>query len=160
MLPKHTFGRMNLRSQLTLLIALVLISCEPELERVVERSWNDDQPKLVGYFASDDTGSTKVKEEKFYEDGQLEYVGGLDEKGARHGTWKYYYNNGQLWSLGEYSHGLMDGKKEVYWPDGTMRYQGQFINDEKSGKWTFYNVDGTILEEREFSPKASQKETK
>jgi protein involved in sex pheromone biosynthesis len=149
------FGRMKLRSQLTLLITLFLVSCEPDLERIVELSWNDEQPKLVGYYSVTESENVKVKEEKFYEDGQLEYIGGLDSEGLRHEVWKYYYPNGQLWSLGEYEHGLMEGKKEVYWPDGTMRYQGQFTQDEKSGTWIFYNVDGTILEEREFTPKAS-----
>lgn len=147
---------MKLRSQLTLLIAFLLVACEPDLERLVELSWSDEQPKLVGYYEVRESERVKVKEEKFYEDGQIEYEGGLDPKGRRHGTWRYYYTNGQLWSLGEYENGLMEGKKEVYWPDGTMRYQGQFSHEEKTGKWTFYNVDGTVLEEREFAPKAKE----
>lgn len=131
-------------------LARFLTACEPELERVVYQSYSETQPKLVQYFQEDEGGKYKVKEEKFYEDGTKEYIGGFDEKGNRNGEWRYYYPNGNLWSLGEYRNGLKHGKKEVYWPDGTKRYNGQFQNDKKSGKWTFYNTDGSVLQEMDF----------
>lgn len=130
--------------------ALLFTACEPELERIVYQSYSETQPKLVQYFQETKTGKVKVKEEKFYEDGTKEYIGSFDEKGNRHGEWRYYYPNGNLWSLGEYENGLKHGKKEVYWPDGTKRYNGQFQNDIKSGKWTFYNTDGSVLQEMDF----------
>jgi hypothetical protein len=131
-------------------LIVLLIACEKEPEKMVLESWSLNQPKLVGYFLDADGVRMKVKEEKFYTDGTREYVGTFDEAGQRHGEWRYFYDSGQLWSLGEYNHGLKEGKKEVYWPDGTKRYEGQFTGDEKSGSWVFYNPDGTVLQKRNF----------
>ncbi|MEZ4721520.1 MAG: hypothetical protein R2813_06535 [Flavobacteriales bacterium] len=132
------------------MLAFIMSACEQKPERVVEKAWTPEQPKLVAYYLEKDGKKIKQREEKFYEDGVLEYEGGLDEQGKRHGEWRYYYKTGTLWSLGVYQNGLMEGKKEVYWPDGKKRYEGYFSNDKKSGHWTFYNMDGSILQERDF----------
>jgi antitoxin component YwqK of YwqJK toxin-antitoxin module len=145
------FERMKAKSWWwAMVMAIVLMACEKEPERVVTEQWSETQPKLVSYYLEQDNQRMKVKEEKFYQDGTREYVGGFDEKGLRNGEWRYYYDSGQLWSLGGYDHGLKEGKKEVYWPDGTKRYEGQFKEDLKSGTWTFYNPDGTILQKMNF----------
>lgn len=149
------FGRMKTMSGfaagILLMLTIGLASCEKAPERVVDQSWTETQPKLVKYFQAEGDNRVKIKEEKFYEDGTREYVGTFDETGKRHGEWRYFFPNGNLWSLGEYKNGLKHGKKEVYWPDGTKRYVGQFKDDEKSGKWTFFDTDGSILQEMDFS---------
>ncbi|MEQ9188424.1 MAG: hypothetical protein RLP15_11860 [Cryomorphaceae bacterium] len=138
---------------ITMLSAVALIfstSCEKEPERRVIEQWTETQPKLVGFYLEEGGQQVKVKEEKFYADGTREYYGSFDTDGARHGEWRYYYESGQLWSLGFYNHGSKEGKKEVYWPDGTKRYEGQFKDDLKMGVWTFYNPDGTELQKMNF----------
>lgn len=142
---------MKILKGVVLLIGLVILSsCEKAPEPRVVESCSETQPKLVAYYAEEGDQVIKVQEEKFYEDGTREYVGSFDPEGNRHGEWRYFYESGQLWSLGSYIHGLKDGRKEVYWPDGTLRYQGQFTDDKKSGTWTFYNPDGTVLEKMNF----------
>ena len=131
-------------------VMAVNTACQKEPERKVIDSWTETQPKLVGFYFEEDGQSVKVKEEKFYEDGTREYFGSFDKDGLRHGEWRYYYNSGQLWSLGFYEHGSKEGKKEVYWPDGIKRYEGQFSNDEKTGSWSFYNTDGSLLQKMNF----------
>lgn len=128
----------------------MMIGCEKEPEKEVLESWNPSQAKLVGYFMEKNGNRIKVKEEKFYTNGTKEYFGSFDDLGQRDGEWRYYYDSGQLWSLGFYKNGKKEGKKEVYWPDGTKRYEGQFVNDLKSGTWTFYNPDGTVLQKMNF----------
>lgn len=130
-------------------LALVLISCNRP-EKVVEKEWKPGQPKLIGWYLEEDGAKYKTREEKYYEDGKLEYEGSYDKDGLRHGEWKYYYQNGNLWSLGNYEHGRDHGKKKVYWPEGNIRYEGFFSNDQKSGHWIFYNMDGTVLQEMDF----------
>lgn len=133
----------------TIAIAALLHSCN-EPEAVVEQQWSPAQPKLVSYYIEEDGVKIKVKEEKFYVDGKTEYVGDFDAQGNRQGEWRYYYEDGQLWSIGNYDHGKKTGRKEVYWPDGHLRYEGFFANDHKTGVWIFYKPDGSILEQREF----------
>jgi len=134
----------------TILLAITLVSCTPQPERVVKTSWSETQEKSVAYELEKDGKTIVVKEEQFYEDGTLEYTGEFDDNGERHGLWKYYYPNSQLWSTGTYDHGKMTGKKQVYWEDGTLRYEGQFKNDVKTGTWTFYNADGSVLQTKDF----------
>lgn len=131
-------------------LLLLLSSCEPKPEKVIEESWSAEQPKLIAYYMEEGEEKVKVNEEKFYEDGKPEYTGGFDADGKRHGEWKYYYRNGTLWSLGNYYHGIKTGKKEVYWPDGIIRYEGFFADDKKSGHWIFYDMEGKILEEKDY----------
>lgn len=129
---------------------LLLASCEPTTERVVEKEWSPEQPKLVAWYLGEGEERHKVKEEEYYEDGTMEYSGEYDPEGKRHGEWRYYHKNGNLWSLGHFDHGLKTGVKELYWQDGSIRYKGQFLDDQKTGTWTFYNMDGSVLEELTF----------
>lgn len=136
---------------LLLIVSSIFITgCEPKPERVVESEWTPEQPKLVTYLIEDGDTKYKEKEEKFYDDGSMEYVGGYDSDGNRHGEWKYYYQNGNLWSLGNYLNGIKTGKKEVYWPTGQLRYEGFFADDQKSGHWVFYDMDGSIINEADY----------
>lgn len=129
---------------------IMLIACEQQPERVVAEQWTESQPKLVEYYVIQDNTRTKLKEEKFYRDGTREYFGSFDALGRRDGEWRYFYPNGQLWSLGHYQNGKKEGKKEVYWQDGTKRYEGQFKADQKDGTWIFYNEDGSVLQKKDF----------
>lgn len=134
------------RFLIVLILAVTVSSCSKPII-VVEEQYNESQPKLVAFYNEDGEDKIKLSEEKYYSSGELEYTGSFDKEGMRHGEWRYYYNNGQLWSLGVYDHGKMNGKKEVYWPNGNLRYKGQFLNDQKSGMWTFYDEEGNITQE-------------
>ena len=145
-----TFALMKNLIGLLFLLSIVLSGCEPKPERVIESEWNAEQPKLVAYFLEEGDVKFKQKEEKFYEDGTMEYSGGYDAEGNRHGEWKYFYKTGTLWSLGNYTNGLKTGKKEVYWPKGQIRYEGFFAEDAKSGHWIFYDMEDQIIDELDF----------
>jgi antitoxin component YwqK of YwqJK toxin-antitoxin module len=140
------------------LLAVVLTSCQNKPEPVVESEWSPEQPKLIAYYAEEGEAKYKQREEKYYEDGVLEYSGGYDIYGKRHGDWKYNYPNGNLWSIGTYDHGKKTGPKKVYWPEGQIRYEGSFENDEKSGRWVFYDMEGKVLDERTFPSPAQEAE--
>lgn len=129
-----------------------LISFSPKPEKVIESEWNASQPKLVAYYLEQEGTKFKVKEEKFYEDGTMEYTGAYDNEGNRHGEWKYFYPAGSIWSIGNYDHGIKTGKKEVYWPEGQLRYEGFFANDKKSGHWKFYDLEGKVIQEADYNP--------
>lgn len=132
------------------IIALILVACEPKPERVVETEWSPEQPKLVSFYVEQNDVKFKQSEEKYYENGKMEYAGSYDSDGKRHGDWKYYYSNGNIWSTGSYDHGSKTGIKQVYWPEGQLRYEGSFTNDQKSGHWIFYDMEGNIIEEKDY----------
>ncbi len=137
---------------LVLLLSIALISCAKP-ERVVVETFENNNPKLVEYVLEKDGKKITVGQEQYYEEGSLKSKGDFDELGNRDGRWEYYFNNGKLWSVGEYKNGEMHGIKEVYWPDGHLRYKGHFTNNEKSGHWVFYNPDGSVLKDMELDVK-------
>ena len=131
-------------------ISLMFSACTNEPESVVESEWTPEQPKLVAFFLEENDVKFKQSEEKYYEDGAMEYSGSYDIEGNRHGEWKYYYTNGNIWSVGNYANGAKTGVKQVYWPEGKMRYEGFFTDDLKSGHWKFYDKDGSLIEEMDY----------
>ena len=55
----------------------------------------------------------------YYENGQLYYIGNF-KKGWLEGTWVWYYDNGQVNNKGNYKKGKRDGAWVYYREDGTV----------------------------------------
>jgi antitoxin component YwqK of YwqJK toxin-antitoxin module len=101
-----------------------------------------------------------VKE--YYENGQLMSVGfkkrvalnfisGNNEettgKYANTGKWRYYYDNGKLKNIGEYSSDGRSGKWKSYHNNGHLAEKGKYNNiGECIGKWKFYDLNGKLIE--------------
>jgi antitoxin component YwqK of YwqJK toxin-antitoxin module len=64
----------------------------------------------------------------YYKNGQLQAHLPLDEYGQYHGTGKFFYENGSMQSMGNYTHGLKTGTWKVY--------------DEKGNESATDNFDG------------------
>ena len=121
-----------------------------ELEREVVEQWTGEQPKLIAFYKIEGGRRVKVKEEKFYENGQMEYTGEFTPDGHRQGMWKYWYPNGNLWSEGEFEGGRRTGLAKVYYENGQLRYSGRFNKDKEVGNWTFYKQDGSEYNKIDF----------
>ena len=50
----------------------------------------------------------------FYKTGELRATGGFDDEEQKHGAWKRYHPNGQLWDEGRFEHGKKKGTWKVY----------------------------------------------
>jgi antitoxin component YwqK of YwqJK toxin-antitoxin module len=46
-----------------------------------------------------------------------------NDKGERHGYWEEYWNNGQLYSKGNYINGKPHSYWEYYWYSGKLMYK-------------------------------------
>lgn len=104
----------------------------------------------------------------FASNGNLTSEGLYDVSGGKKGTWKYYDNNGNLKSTGNYENDRAQGKYISYYPDGntewegnykydtlvgyyvsyhkngSMENQGGYKNGEQQGEWRFYYPDGNL----------------
>lgn len=78
-----------------------------------------------------------------YPDGKKKLEGEL-VNGERHGVWKFYYDNGFLWSEGKYWYGKRKGYSIIYYKDGKKKIDGHYKNDLKVGTWRLWNSDGTL----------------
>jgi hypothetical protein len=87
---------------------------------------------------------------EFYENGSLKVEGFENNKKEREGTWKYYFPDGILWSLGDYRNGRRHGRTIVYYSNGNLRYSGQYSDDVKTGEWAFYDTTGKKVEVKRY----------
>ncbi|MCB0760020.1 MAG: hypothetical protein KDC12_00760 [Flavobacteriales bacterium] len=104
-----------------------------DLQQHVLRKWPDGKPYVVVYTSGPD--QVKVKEELYYDNGQLDYSGSY-LNGKEHGEWKYYWENGNIKSIEYYERGLENGTMYDYNENGQpiVEYKyvrGQLISEKK-----------------------------
>ena len=75
-----------------------------------------------------------------------------NEKGEKHGYWEIYYDNGKLYSKGNYVNGKEHGYWEVYWYNGELYYKGYY----DMGKLVSYNPDEPKIVELTLSDIANK----
>ncbi len=80
-------------------------------DEYLARSWPNGNPMVV-YFLEADSQEI-MKEQVFYEDGQMDYEGSYNG-GVEHGFWTYYWENGSMKSQEFYQNGLEEGTMYDY----------------------------------------------
>jgi antitoxin component YwqK of YwqJK toxin-antitoxin module len=78
----------------------------------------------------------------YHPDGQLWYEGTWKD-GERHGWWKEYYPNGQLRREGIRKNDLKQGLWKYYHENGWLGFEGTFKDDNEHGLWK-YNTTGKM----------------
>jgi len=54
------------------------------------------------------------------------------------------------YSIGEYSHGKLNGHRTLFKPNGTIWMEGDYIDGVPHGHVTWFNEDGSIYEESDY----------
>lgn len=123
-----------MKSLYTLLIifAFPLVCIAQDLERHVVHRHKNGNEKVVVYVDPD--SKERLKEEIFYSNGQLDYVGHY-KNGKEDGDWIYYWENGNLKSKEFYirgmEHGVMYDYNEKGEPIKKYEYKkGDLISEE------------------------------
>jgi antitoxin component YwqK of YwqJK toxin-antitoxin module len=95
--------------RLLILFALAALSFTPQdedLERHVVRRHKNGTEYVVVYTKG--PNYERVREELYYDNGQLDYVGNY-QRGVEHGEWIYYWRNGNMKSIEYYEKGRENG---------------------------------------------------
>lgn len=132
-----------------ILITLIFIGCGPKLEKVIEDTHPDGNPRLIHYYKEIDGSRQKVKVEAFYEDGSKRYIGEFAD-GKRNGYWVYWYENGNKWSEGYFKDDLRDGFGTTWHENGQKHYEGAYKEGIRVGVWKFYSPEGEFLKELDY----------
>jgi len=69
-------------------------------------------------------------------------VKGFMNKNKNDGTWKYYYDDGQLECTGDFNDDEAVGKWTWLYKSGSIKSEGTFIQGKPDGRWMKYNTDG------------------
>ena len=92
-----------------LTISLAFFACNKTNKEVV-LTYPDGKPQLVYYTQGKDADKVLVKEENFYENGQMRYSKEYNE-GKPTKMWKFFYESGKAFATADYG----DTQKEPYW---------------------------------------------
>lgn len=117
---EQTKMKKNTKIYAALLIgALLTGACDQVRENVIQ-SYPTGEPMLVALETGKKETPTRVGEKMYYANGQLQFEKQFSGNPERpDGIWKYYWDNGQLFASGDFSH------RHDYGSD-----------------WTFYNRNG------------------
>jgi antitoxin component YwqK of YwqJK toxin-antitoxin module len=98
-------------------IELAISAQQPAMERIVLHKYPNGKPKMVVYVFK---GTTEVvKEEAYFEDGKLDFVGTFQD-GLESGVWKYYWPNGILKTEEHYENGMEQGECRYFTETGQL----------------------------------------
>jgi len=111
-------------------------------------AYNDSVP--VGLHKAYSENGKTINAKKFDDYGNLIAEGTYNEKGRKHGTWKYYYNTGELKSKGRYNNNRKDGKWIYYFLNGKVEQKGSYIKGKFDGKWIWYYENSQIEREENY----------
>ena len=71
-------------------------------------------------------------------------VHGFMNKNKNDGTWKYFYDSGELECTGDFDNDIPVSRWTWFYKNGTIKSTGIFINGNPDGQWLKYNSDGGI----------------
>lgn len=126
--------------------ALILNSCNLDIERVVVKTYSNGQIELEHYYAYKNNDSVLVREVGYYPQGQKRIEGEYAD-GLREGQWMYWYDNGNIWSQAHYKAGIRHGRSTVWFENGQKYFEGRYRHGERVGRWRFWDDDGTLVKE-------------
>ncbi|MFQ3214789.1 MAG: antitoxin component YwqK of YwqJK toxin-antitoxin module, partial [Marivirga sp.] len=105
--------------------------------------------KEVFFIKDGDTSQIEGTFKKYYENGDL-LAEGIFTEGKEEGIFEMYYPDGKLMRTTAYDAGKRDGKTIVFDIDGDTLQQASFRKDTLEGKLSLYYPDGQLKSESSF----------
>ncbi|MDR2084320.1 MAG: hypothetical protein LBP67_04930 [Bacteroidales bacterium] len=138
---------MNIKRLITFsIVVFAFIACNKTTVVIIEEYENGD-PKIVREYVKNDTAN--YLETKYYS-ANIKMIEGAYVDGKREGTWKAWYQDGTLWSEGDFKEGKNNGNHVNYYENGAQRISGKYIDGVRTGAWTFYDTLGNVLQVIEY----------
>ncbi len=145
-----------MRIYLYLFLGLLLTVCacrpkplaKPEAKNkteIVARYENGD-PKTVRIFDMK-AGQRKWVAEVHYHPNRKKSMEGPVVDDLRDGEWVSWYENGSIWSKGNFRKGIREGYGVVYHLNGKVQIEGDYLNGNPIGIWKSYDASGNLVSE-------------
>jgi len=81
----------------------------------------------------------EYEHKEYYDSGKLKIDGQYNSNGKHTGTWKKFYESGELEYLLDYVNGKRHGSKIQYFESGKIEHTGTFKDNKSEGIWKFYD---------------------
>lgn len=89
------------------------------------------------------TGKPDGSYKEFYENGNLKVEGNFKE-GKQHGSYKKYYSNGEIHIKGSYKDGELDGVRKTYYKNGELEKKEKYKAGKLHGSFKSYYENGEL----------------
>ncbi|MCI5056143.1 MAG: hypothetical protein MRY83_08545 [Flavobacteriales bacterium] len=133
-------------NRITIYLAFLLIfSCTERTEKIVS-TFDDGSKRKVEVYEDE----IKIEEVVFYKNGQEQMAGPVNKEGQRDGAWKSWYEDGKIWTEGQFINGKRSGVGIIYYTNGQKRCEGDYTEDKPSGKWVFWDDQGKVQKEIDY----------
>ena len=110
------------------------------LSEVIE-TYHNGNIKSITYHKKTGNGIEKVKEERYYENGQKKFEG-LIKNGDSTGVWISWYDNGLKEKEGTFKDGKQDGLWTHWYENGKKSYEGTFKDGKQDGLGIYWYENG------------------
>lgn len=138
---------------LIILMMLIFVSCNNNT--VEKETYEDGTIKSQKTYKTNKEDKELIKEIQYHPNGK-KYIEGNYKENQRDGYWASWFEDGQLWSEGNFVMGKSDGKRTVYHPNGKLYYEGVFNMDKRVGVWKFYSEAGDLVNEIDYDKVENQ----
>ncbi len=140
---------------LLLIHALLVSSCNKT--SVKTENFEDGTLKSEKTYEKTSEGEQLIKEVTYHPNGK-KYMEGSFRDGLREGHWVSWFDNGTLWSEGDFKQGESHGLRSVYYPNGQLYYQGMYEMGKRKGVWLFYDETGEKIKEVDYDKESGNGE--
>ncbi len=108
------------------LLPFLLVSCNSTFDKVVQ-SYDNGKPMLVYTYKGSEKSPVLVAEHMYYDDGSVQFEKLFSGKPEQpDGTWKYYFDNGQLFASADFTKAKQFGQGwQFFNREGKPWYDGQ-----------------------------------
>lgn len=115
------------RALMPLLFIALLPQSSSAQTRYVMKKFDDGSPYIVWFVIEEGSKKVKVKEEVYWPNGTLDYVGNF-QNGIEHGQWTYYYKTGVKKAVEVWNKGKEVGIFYEFKSDGSLLLETHYKN--------------------------------
>ncbi len=98
-----------------------------------------------------DENGNITKAQTFNEFGILSGEGRIDTLSKKQGEWTFYYDDGSVFSKGQFIDSLKTGTWVYFYENGKLRQKGNFKDNYPEGKWFWYYDNDSLLRETNYT---------
>ncbi len=131
------------------IVVFLYSSCKKETQWLISEVYSNGQAKIEQEYYLEGNDTVFIYQRILSVNGNLQIEGVL-ENGERHGMWKSYYPNGNVWSKTGFINGKSEGETITFYPNGQIRYTGFYSEGEKDGEWQWYDSTGVVMKNASF----------
>ncbi len=96
----------------------------------------------VGMHKEFSEDGTIINATLFNESGRVKGIGHVNNLSKKIGIWNFYYESGELKSVGSYNNNMRTGNWKFYYRNASLEQEGSYKRGYTSGDWTWYYKNG------------------